>query len=270
MSELNLQADQTTAIDTNAEYILPDAEKKHQPVLLSVSRAIIVETLKDFFGSIIGFFLRYIKHFVRCLVYFVNPSLQKKPLKDLDFKQNSQHAFEFVIIVLAILIFMIKLGWIPETSKDLVEIYSNDLVQKIFELLIFFLFAVYFIVFSAFSLLIGRFLRLLFKINMPRNESDILYVYLNNAFFSISAIIALIIRCSASLETHDEKSITEVLSMIIIPTVFFPLVIWSVRFAMLHQMKLMKGVVFFLTSVVLFTIFYFLTSLIVCLAIVGA
>jgi hypothetical protein len=143
-------------------------------------------------------------------------------------------------------------------------------VQKIFELLIFFLFAVYFIIFSAFSLLIGRFLRLLFKINMPRNESDILYVYLNNAFFSISAIIALIIRCSASLETHDEKSITEVLAMIIIPTVFFPLVIWSVRFAMLHQMKLMKGVIFFLTSVVLFTIFYFLTSLIVCLAIVGA
>ncbi len=59
MSELNVQAANTAAVDTNAEYILPEEAKKQPLVLLSVSKAILVETVKDFFKSIIGFFLRY-------------------------------------------------------------------------------------------------------------------------------------------------------------------------------------------------------------------
>ena len=56
MSAPTHQSDQTAAIDTNAEYILPEVQKDQPPVLQSVSKAIIVETIKDFFGSIIGFF----------------------------------------------------------------------------------------------------------------------------------------------------------------------------------------------------------------------
>lgn len=250
MQELNQEPPHTTAIDTNAEYILPNEAKKQPPVLLSVSKAIIVETVKDFFRSIFGFFWRYIKHFGRCLVYFVNPSLQKKPFDKLDFKENSQHAFEFVIIVLAVLIFMIKVGWIPETQQELFDIYSNDLLGKVAEITFFIVLALCYLLLAALSVLFGRLFRMMFGIKITRHESDILFVYLHNAFFSITAIIALVLRSSASLQTHDEDSIFQFLAIMVVPAIFIPLVIWCVRFAYLQKLNFLKGSLFFLLGII--------------------
>lgn len=269
MSELNPELTPTSAIDTNAEYILPAEEKKQPPVLLSVSKAIIVETIKDFFGSIIGFFWRYIKHFARCIVYFFNPSLQKKPFDKLDFKENSQHAFEFVIIVLAVLIFMIKVGWIPPSDPDLKEIYSDDLVSKVLDFFLFLVFAFAYLLLAAIGIILGRLFRKMFRIDVSVHESDILYIYLNNAFFSIAAIITFVIRSVASTEEYDSDSIGNVIFMIVLPCILIPLLLWSGRFAALHRLKLGKGILFYLLSIVLLSIFYTISISLVCALAVG-
>lgn len=269
MSEPNLQAGHTTAIDTNAEYILPGEAKKQPPVLLSVSKAIIIETIKDFFGSIFGFFWRYIKHFIRCLIFFFNPSLQKKPFDKLDFKENSQHAFEFVIIVLAVLIFMIKVDWIPPSDENLKTIYANDLITKILEVVLFVMFAFAYLLLAAIGILLGRLFRRIFKIQISLHESDILYVYLNNAFFSIAAIVTFIIRSVASTEEYEAESIEMVISLIVIPCIAIPLLVWCGRFAALHKLKLGKGILFYLMSFILLTAFYSFGISFVCAMAIG-
>ncbi len=259
MSELNLQPE-TTQIDTNTEYILPAEEKKQPPVLLSVSKAIIVETVKDFFRSIIGFFLRYIRHFIRCLVYFVNPSLQKKPFNKLDFKENSQHAFEFVLIVLASIIFMEKVDWIPTASKELLEQYNNDLSQKVLEVFLFVFFALSYLLLAFFAIMIGRFFKMLFRVKLTHHESDILMVYLNNAFFSIGAIIALVLRCMASLEVYDSDGLAKLLIMICGPIAFILSLVWAVRFAILHRLGFGRGTGFVLGTAILYGALYFVIT----------
>jgi hypothetical protein len=57
--------------------------------------------------------------------------------------------------------------------------------------------------------------------------------------------------------------------MFILPSVFVPLIVWSVRFAMLHQMKFLKGALFSLTALTLFSIFYFFASYIVSMTMIG-
>lgn len=269
MSELNPLSEQTVVIDTNAEYILASEAKKQPPVFLSVSKAILIETVKGFFGSILGFFWRYIKHFVRCFVYFFNPSLQKKPFNQLDFKENSQHAFEFVIIVLAILIFMIKVGWVPPSPPDLKALYSDDILSKVIDFFLFLVFAIAYLLLAAIAILFGRLFRSLFKIPVTKDESDILYVYLNNAFFSIGAVVTLVVRSSASVEEYDIDSIVIVLVMIVLPCIVIPLLLWCGRFAALHKLGFVKGFLFYLFSFVLLSAFYTTGIVMVCAAAIG-
>lgn len=269
MPELDIPVKTTASIDTNAEYILPGQAKKQPPVLKSVARSIVIETIKDFFGSIIGFFLRYVRHFVRCFQYFISPSLKKKPFNALDFKENSQHAFEFVIIVLAILIFMIKVGWIPPSDQSLKEVYSDDLKSKGMDLFLFLVFALAYLVMSAISIFIGRFFRRIFKINTTLDESDILHVYLNNAFFSIAAIITLILRSIASTEVYETDSIVQVIMMIVFPSIMIPLLVWCGRFASLHGLKVGKGILFYLLSFFLFSLTYGISITLVCAFAIG-
>ena len=64
------------SVDTNEEYIQPQNAIREPAVLSTVFKAVIVDTVKDFFGSIFGFFYRYIRHFLRSFLYFWNPCLR--------------------------------------------------------------------------------------------------------------------------------------------------------------------------------------------------
>ena len=164
---------------------------------------------------------------------------------------------------------MIKLEWIPPSDKALLELYANDLSQKVTEVMFFVMFAVGYLLLAAIAILLGRLLRLLFRLPTSLHESDILHVYMNNAFFSIAALITLIMRSLVSWETYDNDGITLVLIMAIIPSVVIPLVVWGIRFPVLHKMGWRKGIGFFLLSIVLFSIFYSVALLFVCAVAIG-
>lgn len=241
-----------TAIDTNEEYIVPQNAAKEPPVLGSVFKAVIVETIKGFFGGIIGFFLRYIKHFIDGFKYFWSPSLKKHPFDTKDYKENCQHSFELTLLVLFAVIFMVKLNWIPPTASKMLDLLNNDLSQMGIQLMMFVFFAVAYLLLIIFSILTGRLWRGILKIKITKKESDILFVYLNNTFFSIAAVVGLIVRCMVSQETTDIESIGSGLMVIFFPLCLLLNTIWAIRFARLNGMNTGKGIMFFLLT----TIFY--------------
>lgn len=251
----NASAD-NNAIDTNVEYIIPKNAAKEPAVLGTIFKAIIVETVKDFFGSIIGFFLRYIKHFIDGFRYFWSPSLKKSPFDIKNYKENCQHSFELTLLVLFAVIFMVKLDWIPPTETKMLDWLNNDISQMGIQFMMFVFFAATYLFLVIFSVVSGRLWRVIFKIRTTKRESDILFVYLNNTFFSIAAVVGLIVRCMVSKETTDLDSISEGLI-----TIFFPLclllnTVWAIRFAKLNGMNAGKGIGFFLLTTIFYPLFF--------------
>ncbi len=244
------------SVDTNEEYIQPQNAIREPAVLSTVFKAVIVDTVKDFFGSIFGFFYRYIRHFLRSFLYFWNPCLRKKPFDKLDYKENCQHSFELALLVLFMIIFAVKLEWIPETSKENLDILNNDLTQMSLQFMWFIIFAIAYFVMAIICVVSGRFLRSLLKIKITKRESDILFLYLNNAFFSISAIIALIIRSITSLETTDQETLMNGLLTIITPLVFLFILLWALRFSIVNKLGFLKSTVFFGFSLISYTILF--------------
>lgn len=238
------------AVDTNEEYIVPKNASKEPAVLGTVFRAIIVETIKDFFGSIIGFFLRYIRHFIDGFRYFWSPSLKKHPFDVKDYKENCQHSFELTLLVLFAVIFMLKLKWIPPTESQMLEWLNNDISQMGIQFMMFMFFAVTYLALVTFSIVSGRLWRAILKIQVTKKESDILFIYLNNAFFSIAAVVGLVVRCMVSMQTTDSDTLAQGLLIIFLPLCLVANTIWSIRFAVLNKMSFGKGAVFFiLTSI---------------------
>lgn len=250
--QLESTAVSNNSIDTNEEYIIPQNAINEPAVLKTVFKAIIVETVKDFFASIIGFFLRYIKHFIDGFRYIWSPSLKKPPFDSKDYKENCQHSFELVLLVLFAVIFMVKLDWIPPTESKMLDWLNNDLSQMGIQFMMFVFFALTYLVLIIFSIITGRIWRTILKIKMTKRESDILFVYLTNTFFSIAAVVGLIVRCIVSLQTTDSDSLGTGLMTIFLPICLLMNCVWAIRFAKLSGMKVGKGSAFF----VLTTIFY--------------
>lgn len=242
----------TNIVDTNEEYIIPQNAAKEPAVLGTVFKAIIVETVKDFFGGIIGFFLRYIKHFVDGFRYFWSPTLKKYPFDIKDYKENCQHSFELTLIVLFAVIFMVKLEWIPPTASQMLDWLNNDLSQMGIQFMMFIFFAITYLTLVIFSIITGRLWRGILKIQVTKKESDILFVYLNNSFFSIAAVVGLVVRCMVSLQTTDADSLGSRLIVIFFPICLLASTIWAIRFAKLNKLSFGKGTVFFILT----TIFY--------------
>jgi hypothetical protein len=265
MTETNLQAEVQLPPNTNAEYINSATPIKETAVIPTVTKAIFVDTIRDFFGGIKNFFKRYFVHFIRCFAYFWNPSLQKKPFRDLNYKENSQHAFEFVIIILALLLFMIKVGWVPEPNEASAVWYENELMETLLDVFVFLLYAILYVSFAILSVLIGRLLRVIFRLKLPRTESDILLIYLNNAFFSFTAVSTLFIRSIVSTATHEEESISAFLAQGFIFPIIVLTLLWAIRFCYLHKVIWWKSILYVIFSVSIYTIFYLITSYIVCM-----
>lgn len=242
----------TNVVDTNEEYIVPQNAAKEPAVLGTVFKAIIIETVKDFFGGIIGFFLRYIRHFIDGFRYFWSPSLQKHPFDTKDYKENCQHSFELILLVLFAVIFMLKLDWIPPTESKMLNWLNNDLSQMGIQFMMFVFFAITYLCLVLFSIVTGRIWRAILKIKVSKRESDILFLYLNNTFFSIAAVVGLIVRCMVSMQTTDSDSLAQGLLVIFLPLCLIANTVWSIRFALLNKMNFGKSSVFFILT----TLFY--------------
>jgi hypothetical protein len=249
-------------VDTNEEYIIPQNAAKEPAVMGTVFRAIIVETVKGFFGGIIGFFLRYIRHFVDGFRYFWSPSLKKHPFDTKDYKDNCQHAFELTLIAFLAVVFMVKLSWIPPTETTMLEWLNNDLSQMGVQFMMFVFFAFTYLTLSIFSIVTGRIWRAILRIKVTGRESDILFIYLNNSFFSIAAVVGLIVRCMVSMQTTDADSLAQGLVIIFLPICLIANTIWSIRFAKLNGLGTVKSVIFFLLATLIYPLCFTLGQII--------
>lgn len=232
----------TPPVDTNYEYINQKGIHDQPPIITSVFRSIFVEIPKEFYFGIKNFFKRFTDLFKDGFKYLKYPSLKVDPFATKDYKENCQHTFEYVLIVVALLIFLIKLDWIY--GQDVLKAaYNNDISQAIMQFMIFVIFAVSYFVLIVLSVLLGRIFRLIFKMPVTRHESDILFTYLNNILFIITASIAFIIRCIVPVvNVQDEKGdayeeVTYGFLAFFIFTFGILIYRWAARLALLNNVK---------------------------------
>lgn len=241
---------------TNVEFITaPDASEKQPSVLRSVFRSIFVEGPRDFFGGIFHFFRRYFRHYAEALAFFRRPSLKVATFDSKDFKESSLQSFELALIFTAALLFMIKQNWVP-VDKQLQEKYGNDLMQLFMEAAIFVIFALAYFAQLLLSIVAGRLVRVLFQFPLTRKESDVLFCYLNNAFFSLSALLAFFVRCNLQYGQIQGTEKEYGLYTFCVILSFFLVSWWSFNFARLNQLPALRRLAFFLISIVLFTALY--------------
>jgi len=249
---------QPTTNAVTAEPIEAITPAPQPSIISSVMRSIFVETTKDFFGGIKNFFQRYGRHYAYCFQYLWQPTLKNKTLSKLDWKENCQQSFELSLLVLFATIFMMKMEWIPQSSKEMMDMLSNDISQMGVEFLLFVGFAIAYVLFVSLSIFTGRTLRLMFDLPISRQESDILFTYLNNVFFSFTVLLALIIRCAVSQVTMGADANEMFVGMFVIYFLFyFPLLlIWSIRFCKKNNLSTGKMLFFLFLFLVPAAIFF--------------
>lgn len=237
----------TPQLDTNAEYISVKGIHDQPPIITSVFRSIFVETPKDFFLSIKTFFLRFTNLFKDGFKYLKYPSLKIDPFATKDYKENCQYTFEFALLVIALLIFLIKMDWIYGDAK-LAAVYNNDIWQAFIQTFIFLCFAVSYFILVVFAVLTGRLFRIIFKIPITRQECDILFTYLNNILFIITATLAFFNRCIVPYVNVEGDENIPIIILIIYSVVFGIMIfLWAGRLALLNNLKHSKRLTFQIT-----------------------
>ena len=167
--------------------------------------------------------------------YLKYPSLKLDPFATKDYKESCQQTFEMVLIVMALLIFLIKLDIIPVQAK-LSATYGNDISQMVLEFLVFVIFAVAYFLMVVCAVMAGRLFRMMFKIPITRHECDILFTYLNNTLFIVTLVISFFARCFVKAETVKDNS-PFFLGLVIFYMLAMGMLTyrWSLRFTLLNQ-----------------------------------
>lgn len=253
----------TSQLDTNAEYISVKGVHDQPPIITSVFKSIFVEIPKEFYVGIRNFFLRFINLFKDGFKYLKYPSLKIDPFATKDYKESCQHTFEFSLVITALLIFLIKLDFIFG-EENIKAVYNNDISQALMQFFIFICFAVYYSVLVVVWVLAGRLFRIIFKLPVTRQECDILFTYLNNVLFLITASLAFILRCIVPFRNikGDEDAAGGII--FIVYGLIFGIMIyrWAGRFALLNNLNPSTKLRFKIVVTIVTTIFFAFCSLI--------
>ena len=225
-------------LDTNAEYISVKGVHDQPPIITSVFRSIFVEIPKEFYLGVRNFFRRFINLFKDGFKYLKYPSLKIDPFATKDYKENCQQTFEYVLLISALLIFLIKLNWVFG-EEEMVAVYNNDISQAVIQLYFFLIFAVAYFILIVISALLGRLFRIIFKMPVTRQESDILFTYLNNILFLITSTLAFFLRCIVPFRNVEGILDEAAWAVLIVYLVLFGIIIyhWAGRVALLNNIK---------------------------------
>lgn len=228
----------SSALDSNAEYISVKGVHDQPPIISSVFRSIFVETPKDFYFSIRNFFRRFFDLFKDGFKYLKYPSLRVDPFATKDYKENCQHTFEYALLMIALLIFLIKLDWIFG-EEEMVAVYNNDISQAIMQFFIFVIEAVAYVVLVVVAAMLGRLFRVIFKMPVSVQECDILFIYLNNILFILTSSLAFLLRCVVPYRNiQGQENAVAVIILGIYAILYLVMIFqWSGRLALLNNLR---------------------------------
>ena len=228
----------TPQMDSNAEYISVKGVHDQPPIITSVFRSIFVEIPKEFYVGIRNFFRRFLNLFRDGFKYLKYPSLKIDPFATKDYKENCQQTFEYILLVSALLIFLIKLNWVFG-EEDMKAVYNNDILQAVAQLYFFLIFAVAYFILIVFSVLLGRLFRIIYKMPVTRQESDILFTYINNILFLITVSLAFFLRCIVPFRNVEGMLDEAAWTILIVYLIIFGIIIfrWAGRVALLNNIK---------------------------------
>lgn len=225
-------------------------------LLSLVFKTIIWGTLVDLFHSTVGVLWKYVRHLLLCLHYFWSPDIDRPPFSTFDFKKFCKHSFEAVLLILLISIFSVKVGWLAPANEYLKEELGNDLFQMGYEAGMFALFAITYFISIILSIATGRIIRNWLTPEVSRKESDILMITFFNSFLTITAVTALTLRIFVRFQDNELDAILSGMFIILFLTCLLLTIIWAFRFVQLNSVKGWKAFLFFLLSIVVYTILF--------------
>lgn len=263
-----MQSPEVPAGTTEKNSFFSTDEAPATPVIPSVFRSVFVDAPKNFFAGIGNFFKRYFRHYGSVFAFINRPSLSVPPFNKKDFKEHAQLSFEIALLLVAALLFLIKQNLIP-VDKGLQETYGNDIAQMVMEVFIFLLIATAFFTQMALSVLTGRLLRKIFSIQVTRYQSDVLFCLLSSSFFSLSALLAFVLRLGMQYEQVKASNAEAGVYLLCFLVSFTFLLWWAIRFARLNVPSLVRKGTFFLVSLFLFTLLFGVGMSALCSLILG-
>ena len=260
----------TPQMDSNAEYISVKGVHDQPPIITSVFRSIFVEIPKEFYLGIKNFFLRFINLFKDGFKYLKYPSLKIDPFATKDYKANCQQTFEFILLVSALLIFLIKLDLV--FGEDAMKAaYNNDITQALAQLYFFLIFAIAYFILIVISALLGRLFRIIYKMPVTRQESDILFTYLNNILFLITCSLAFFLRCIVPFRNIEGIEDQAGSAVLVVYLILFGIIIfrWAGRLALLNNLKASSKKSFRIVVTIVATAFFAFCSFVLTSVIWG-
>jgi hypothetical protein len=184
-----------------------------RPILLQIFNKVFIGFFAEIGTGVFHFFKRYLVLISDCLKFLWKPNAEEHTRANEKTLENAKETFEFILIITAITLFLIRQD-IIESTAELKELYGNDIGQITIEFLYFLMYALAFFTVLIILVLLGRLLRQLFKPVESRHVTDKIFINLNNIFFLLTTIYAFVKKCdphsrSAALGETDNTQWVE-------------------------------------------------------------
>lgn len=182
---------------------VPEPEVHKKPLLLWLARSIFIDTILEFFRGIIHFFAVHIKLILFSFRILWLPANKGTKEEVAELMDRCQAVFGFLLTILGILIFLVKINVLEEPDQNLTEAYGNERTGLLLNITFFLILAVGYYIVQAILVLLGRLYQKIMS-PLPNNTAyDMLFISMGNQVFILGAVFGLMIRMFFNMGNFD-------------------------------------------------------------------
>ncbi len=183
---------------------LPEDEALHKkPLLMWLAKSVFVDSFNEFIKSIWQFIAHHIKLLVDSFRFVWRPFYTGKRVEARQLMNRSKAVFGFLLTVLGILLFLVKVDALVEPDQNITKNIGNEKVALILNLVFFLILSVGYYLLQALLVLFGRLYRLIVSPAPNIAANDMLFIHMGNQVFILGALIGFITRFFYNKETID-------------------------------------------------------------------
>lgn len=231
---------------------MPEDEALHKkPLLIWLAKSVFVDSFMDFIKSIWQFIAHHIKLLTDSFRFVWRPFYTGKRVEARQLMNRSKAVFGFLLTVLGILLFLVKVDVLVEPDKDITKNIGNEKIALILNLVFFLMLSVGYYLLQALMVLFGRIYRLIVPPAPNIAANDMLFIHMGNQVFILGALIGLITRFFYNKETIDGEG--GFLIILLSSYIFFALIYLAIFIRIFwkeKQVSIIKRRVYIVTVVI--------------------
>ena len=230
-------------------------EKPQRKILLAIFIEVFLGFFKEIALTVWNFFKQYFVLLWFYLRFIIKPDASDYAVHREKAIANSKNTIELTMLLIVTLIFFIKQGLLNSSSKELADIFNNDVSQWVMELFIFIIYAIAYFIVLLLLVLLGRLLRIIFSPIESNKVTDLVFIHLNNIFFITAIICSFIVRFNnVATDFAGEDNSYEIMHFMIELFNSFGIAfavitfIFFIRLTMINKLSVVKSI-FYITLV---------------------